>query len=252
VGAGEDAGGGITGADYDARVTGALARGIGSLIVGVAVAIVVLAGSIAPFLNPVWVAFEQDRSHADAWTGYTPAQLRTATDAILSDLVVGPPTFDVVVDGSPVLNERERGHMADVRAVFGAFAMVAIIALLIVIAGWRIARGRAAESYWRGVRAGIGLLVAGVIVVGAIGLLAFDLAFEIFHRLLFAGGTYTFDPRTDRLVQLFPEQFWLETSIAVGIVSLIASAVVWWIGGRRMSRREPASVGVTEPLEARG
>jgi integral membrane protein (TIGR01906 family) len=252
VGAGEDAGGGIAGADYDARVIGALARGVGSVIVGLAVALVVLAGSVAPFLNPVWVGFEQDRSEASAWTGYTPAQLRSATDAILSDLIVGPPTFDVVVDGEPVLNERERGHMADVRSVFSGFALVAIVALLIVIAGWRVAREIAPETYWRAVRGGIGLLVAGVVVVGAIGLLAFDLAFEVFHRLFFAGGTYTFDPRTDRLVQLFPEQFWLETSVAVAIVILLVSAVVWWLAGRRLGQPERAAVGLPETAEARG
>jgi integral membrane protein (TIGR01906 family) len=221
------------------------------VIVGLAVAIVILAGSIAPFLNPVWVAFEQDRSQATAWTGYTPAELRTATDAILADLIVGPPTFDVIVGGNPVLNERERGHMADVRGVFSGFALLAIVALLIVIAGWRVAGPGAVDTYWRAIRDGTGLLVAGVVVIGVIGLLAFDLAFEVFHRLFFAGGTYTFDPRTDRLVQLFPEQFWLETSIAIGVVALVVSAVVWWLAGRRLARPEPRAVGMTEPAEAR-
>ena len=42
----------------------------------------------------------------------------TATDAILADLVVGPPDFDVAVAGTPVLIERERAHMRDVRGVF--------------------------------------------------------------------------------------------------------------------------------------
>ena len=37
-----------------------------------------------------------------------------------------------------------------------------------------------------------------------------------FHRIFFAGGTYLFDPRTERLVQLFPDQFWSETSIVLG------------------------------------
>jgi integral membrane protein (TIGR01906 family) len=250
VGSGADPGGGIGEADYDARVSGALARGIGSLIVALAAALVIVAGSVAPFLNPLWVSFEQDRSDAAAWTGYTPTELRSATDAILSDLVVGPPTFDVVVDGQPVLNDRERGHMADVRGVFSAFALVAVVALAVLIGGWRLAKRRAPEAYWRGIRGGVGLLVAGVVVVGAIGLVAFDLAFEIFHRLFFAGGTYTFDPRADRLVQLFPERFWLETSLAVGAVILVVSACTWWLAGRRLGHPAPASVGLTEPAEA--
>lgn len=232
-------------------MTGALARGVGSVILAPAVALVIIAGSIAPFLNPVWVSFEQERSQAAAWTGYTPAQLRSATDAILSDLIVGPPTFDVVVDGEPVLNERERGHMADVRSVFSGFAILAIVALVVLVAGWSIARRTSRETYWRAVRGGVALLVAGVVVVGAIGLLAFDLAFEIFHRLFFTGGTYTFDPRTDRLVQLFPERFWLETSLVVGVVILLVCGIVWFLAGRRLALPEATAVGITEPAEAR-
>ena len=229
-----------------------MARGVGSVVVALAVALVIVAASIAPFLNPSWVSFEQDRAQAADWTGYTPAHLRTATNAILSDLVVGPATFDVVVDGQPVLNERERGHMADVRAVFSGFAIAAILALLVVLIGWRIARRRAPDTFWRAIRGGVAVLVAGVILVGAVGLFAFDLAFDVFHRLFFAGGTYTFDPRTDRLVQLFPERFWLETSLAVGVVILVVSAVAWWVAGRRLARRDAAAVAMREPAEAGG
>ena len=58
----------------------------------------------------------------------------------------------------------------------------------------------------------------------SIAFFAFDAAFEVFHRLFFAGGSYTFDPRTDRLVQLFPFAFWSETTMAVGavIIAIVA------------------------------
>jgi len=60
-------------------------RGIlATLVLGVAAAIVIVAVSIIPFLNPVFVGFEQDRAQAQAWTGWTTAQLRTVTDAVLS------------------------------------------------------------------------------------------------------------------------------------------------------------------------
>jgi integral membrane protein (TIGR01906 family) len=229
-----------------------VARGVGSVIIGIAVALVIVAGSVAPFLNPTWVSFEQQRSQAAEWTGYTPAQLRSATDAILSDLIVGPPTFDVVVDGQPVLNERERGHMADVRGVFSGFAILAVVALVLVIVGWSISRRRSRDAFWHAVRGGTGVLVVGVLVVGAIGFFAFDLAFDVFHRLFFAGGSYTFDPRTDRLVQLFPERFWLETSLAVGVVILLVSGIVWWLAGRWLTPSEAATIGLAERAEARG
>jgi uncharacterized membrane protein len=74
------------------------------------------------------------------------------------------------------------------------------------------------------------------VVAGAIALLAFDVLFETFHQLFFPGGSYTFDPATERLVQLFPFQFWQETAIAVGAVSVVLAAAVAGIATRRLAR----------------
>ena len=72
-----------------------------------------------------------------------------------------------------------------------------------------------------------------MVVLGVVSLVAFDALFEVFHRIFFAGGTYLFDPRTERLVQLFPDQFWSETSIVLGIVLLGLAAIVGVLGHRR-------------------
>ena len=79
-------------------------------------------------------------------------------------------------------------------------------------------------------------MIALVTVVGgALGMLAFDAAFELFHEILFPAGTYLFDTRTDRLVQLFPDQFWSETTIGVGV-----AIVVLALGLARLGRRRAA------------
>lgn len=227
-----------------------LGRTAASVLVAIVTAIVVLSVAILPFLSPAWVSFEQGRSDAAAWTGYSPPQLQAATGAILSDLVFGQPNFDVQVNGTPVLNARERGHMADVRRVFVSLAIVAAASAVLLVVAGRLNRGRMA----RPVRAGAAGLAIAVVAIGLVGAFAFDLAFEVFHRFFFAGGTYTFDPRTDRLVQLFPEQFWFETSMAVGAVILVLCAAVWWLAGRRAVVRSaepavaPAAPAAPEPL----
>jgi integral membrane protein (TIGR01906 family) len=63
-------------------------------------------------------------------------------------------------------------------------------------------------------------------VGGIVSFVAFDALFETFHRIFFAGGSYTFDPATERLVQLFPFQFWQETAIVVGAVCIVLAAIV--------------------------
>jgi integral membrane protein (TIGR01906 family) len=68
--------------------------------------------------------------------------------------------------------------------------------------------------------------------------LLFDTAFTLFHQLFFAEGTWTFDPATDRLVQLFPYQFWTETSVAVAVVGLVLTTAVWAVAQRLAGRRD--------------
>ncbi len=205
-----------------------------SLVLGVAAAIVIVAVSIVPFLNPVFVGFEQDRAQAQAWTGWTAAELRTVTDAILSDLVLGPPAFDVALDGAPVLDVRERQHMADVRSVFASFYLVAAGAALLLAVAFAVSRGaRARAILWRRLSRAGGWIAVITVVGGAAGVLFFDQAFELFHTLFFPAGSYNFDPGTERLVQLFPYQFWVETTIAVGTLVVALSLLLWWFGRRR-------------------
>jgi integral membrane protein (TIGR01906 family) len=223
-------------------------RPASSVLVGIATGVVILAVAIIPFLNPLWVSFEQGRARADAWTGYSPAQLRQATDAILSDLIVGPPSFDVVVAGEPVLNARERAHMTDVRGVFVGLAGLALVSVVVLLIAHRLSRG--SGGFWGAVRRGAAVLAIGVLVAGVIGAFAFDAAFEAFHRLFFAGGSYTFDARTDRLVQLFPDQFWFETSLALGALMVLLCLVVWRVATQRAAAGvalRPSGSPVLEP-----
>ena len=199
-----------------------------SVIAGLATAIVIIALAILPFLTPPWVAFEQGRSNAAGWTGFTTDELDAATGSILSDLVFGPPAFAVEVRGQPVLDERERGHMRDVRTVFNGLWVLAV-----AVAGGpgrrepagRPASDLAGGSAWRD-RPG-----RRVVALGGVALVAFDALFEAFHEVLFPAGSYDFDPATERLVQLFPFQFWQETAIVVGVVIVAGCAIVAAVAG---------------------
>lgn len=228
---------------------------IGSIILAVATALAIVAGSILPFLNPLWVGFEQRRAEALAWTGFSDAELSAATNAILADLVLGPPAFDVAIRGEPVLNERERGHMRDVRSVFLGFGLLGAAATIVLAAAWRRARrdGQALAWFRQAVRRGAGGLAVTVVALGIVAFVAFDALFELFHVLLFPGGSYTFDPRTERLVQLFPFQFWFETALAVGALMLLVCGAVTLVTRRpRGTRTEASERPVAWPLGGAG
>lgn len=240
-----------------AGVNATVPERVAGILTAIATAVVITAIAIVPFLTPTWVSFEQARTGAEQLTGYTTAELRTATDAILADLVLGPPDFDVVVGGAPVLSPREQSHMRDVRGVFAGFALIALVAGAGLVIAIGLARRMGhPERAWSAVRNGARGLAIGVVIAGVVAFFAFDAAFEVFHRLFFAGGSYTFDPGTDRLVQLFPFAFWSETTMAVGAVIIAISIAVTVIVGRRTARDAASaeatpSTGKAHPEAAR-
>jgi integral membrane protein (TIGR01906 family) len=203
-----------------------------AVVAGIATPCVIIAASVLLFLNPIWVGFEQGRSDVTGWTGYNAGQVTSVTGSILSDLVFGPPRFDVAVNGSRVLDPREISHMVDVRSVMMALGAAALVALIALVLAAFI--GRRKRAFWRGVEIGATALAIGVVVVGAALALFFDQAFLLFHDVFFSPGTFSFDPSKEKLVQLFPDQFWSDTSIALAAVVLMLAVGVM-LSARRLA-----------------
>jgi integral membrane protein (TIGR01906 family) len=205
-------------------------------LIAAATALVLLGGSIVPFLNPVYVRFEQDRTGVLELTGYSGEELDRAAAVLLSDLLFWTGDFDVNRgDGAEVLSQAEIAHMRDVRGVFAGFFALVLAGVAVLIGAFRRSRPgtTARAATWRAVGGGARGLAIGIAVAGAFAVLAFEAAFEVFHRLFFAAGSYTFDPRTDKLVQLFPYGFWSETSTFVGVVGLTAAVITFLVARRR-------------------
>ncbi len=125
-------------------------------------------------------------------------------------------------DGSPVYNERELIHMVDVK-----------IALRITLLSWGVALGglfvlglwawRAAwiYEYRQGLSRGGWLTVALVSAVILFVLLSFSVFFVAFHNVFFEPGTWLFY-YSDTLIRLFPERFWRDIFIYVGVFAFVA------------------------------
>ena len=204
-------------------------------LAGVATVIVVIGLAVALFFNPLWIGFEQERTGVPAITGYTPEQVRTATGSILADLFFGPPGFAVTVNGQPVLDATERSHMVDVRSVLVPLTILFGVALAVLVA--LVAANRRSAWVWRAIARGSSVLALVGIVVGVAVLFFFDAAFLLFHLVVFPQGNFSFDPRTQRLTQLFPDQFWTETSTAIVIVGLAIAVAVSLLARRQAARR---------------
>ena len=60
----------------------------------------------------------------------------------------------------------------------------------------------------------------------------------MFPLVFFPQGNFMFDPSVQRLVQLFPEQFWTETAIGIALVGLALALAVTVLARRRTTRLE--------------
>jgi integral membrane protein (TIGR01906 family) len=211
-------------------------------LIGIATALVILGVSIAPFLTPPVVHFEQSRTAVYSNTGYTWAQIDMVTTSLLGDLVLWQGDFAAEESKGerfygPALTDAERSHMRDVRNVFTAFWILVFIGLAVVVLAFRRARdSQVRAATWRAVRNGARGLAIGIAIAGVFAIVAFDTAFEVFHRLFFSAGSYTFDPVNSRLIQLFPERFWSEIAIAVGAVIIVIAVLTALFAGRRAAR----------------
>lgn len=155
---------------------------------------------------------------------YTPIML----DYLLNDQgtsFLADQTFD---DGSPLLNEREVGHMKDVKDLTRIVLNVWML-LLALLVGTAAAAWRFAFFTWfrawlvRGSQLTIGLIVTILIFVA----LSFNALFTAFHRIFFTGDTWLFQ-YSDTLIRLFPIRFWQDVFIALGALTLLGAGLIWW------------------------
>lgn len=203
-------------------------------VASLATVLTIVGLAVALFFNPLWIAFAQDRAGVPAITGYTPAQVRDVTGSLLWDAVLGPPDFTVEVEGQPVLDAAERSHMVDVYNVMRIFeGVVGLAGLALVLIVWP---NRRSAWAWRAVGRGAGALALAGVVIGVAVLFFFDAAFLLFHLVFFPQGNFLFDPTTERITQLFPDQLFSETSIALAVAGLAIALAVTLTARRRATR----------------
>jgi integral membrane protein (TIGR01906 family) len=130
-------------------------------------------------------------------------------------------------DGSPVYNERELGHWVDAIRLWRGVSRVGYGATIVLIGlgiwSWR-------GGWWSHFRYALGrgglwtVVLMGVILVFVA--VAFTALFTGFHQLFFPPGTWQF-PFSDTFIRLFPQRFWRDTFIGVGVLSAGAGFLLW-------------------------
>jgi integral membrane protein (TIGR01906 family) len=162
-------------------------------------------------------------------------------------------TTRVEVNGNeqPLFTPREALHMRDVKGLFQYVFLLQEMAF-VYIAGYV-----AAVFLWARERSLLRfasyLVFGGVVTAGMLGVAAvasvvgFDTLFTQFHLISFANDLWMLDPARDRLIQMFPRDFWFTITLAVGAATIIEGALLALLGyGLRTWLNRPAP---PRPLE---
>jgi hypothetical protein len=207
---------------------------------GLSLALLILLLGPLLLFNPPFVYLLQQRHHV-AETSFDGQH--DVVDGVTLHLVSDIWTdggFDVSADGvAPVLSQRERSHMHDVARLVRVLAGIVLVSgVVAVVTGWWLRREPLRQG--RVMLISAGTIGAVALVLAIVFAVAFEPAFLAFHQLFFPPGTYLFEPGSN-LIALFPEDFWLDASLAAGATIVLAGVVVAVIGWRRMrSARAPA------------
>ena len=130
-------------------------------------------------------------------------------------------------DGTPLYNERELSHMADVKRVTqGALNVWYISLALLTLLGIWSWRGDWMQTYRLGLMRGGWLMVGLAAVIGVVVVIGIAINpnvfwnfFVGFHSLFFEGDSWLF-LFSDTLIRLFPIRFWQDAFLFAAVIAL--------------------------------
>jgi len=202
------------------------------ILVSLLVPVVLLLTSVRLLLTPtfVFIEYHMPGFPEDPYGMTQEQRLRYAPLALaylLNDEDIGFLAEQHFVDGTSLYNQRELGHMDDVKSLAQTVLKIWLLATALLVgiaaAAWHF-------DWWsefrlwlsRGGRLTVILILALLVFVG----LSFNAMFTGFHGIFFEGDTWLF-LFSDTLIRLFPLRFWQDVFIALGVLSLAGGAALW-------------------------
>lgn len=155
---------------------------------------------------------------------------------------------ETIVDGQAreFFNEREIAHMEDVRDLFVgaimlrrlAFAVIGLTLLALVLL-----KADLLFLIPRSLCAGAGIFF--VVIAALAGIIATDFTryFTVFHEIFFSNDLWILDPRTDLLINIVPEPFFVDTAARIAVtfgisILMLFLVCIWLIRRGKSSSRQ--------------
>jgi integral membrane protein (TIGR01906 family) len=216
------------------------ARSLATIIFIIALPVALVTTNVRLLLNaPLVYDYAFDRYNAEETTGMSREDLDATAASLREYFNNDEPTFyeTVTLNGlpTPVLNARETQHMEDVKELVVWVNRLQVVSVMLCIMYGVIFFCWSREGNLRELAGQClaSLLIGGLVVgsIGAIAAVGFDAAFTRFHEIAFSNDLWQLNPRTDRLIQMFPEEFWRDATFMLGAMCLMEAALIAALAG---------------------
>ena len=161
-------------------------------------------------------------------TGKDPAVIKDAFDRVMNYLTLPFTPFDT---GEFRHSPEGAAHFADCKVLFFLNGAVLFLSVLTLSLLW-ILHKRNKITLLRPWGFSAPFYAASTLFFGFLGITVavavdFDTAFTVFHQLLFPGkDNWIFNPRTDEIIKILPETFFIRCGILIAGVLLCISVTV--------------------------
>ena len=148
-------------------------------------------------------------------------------------------------NGDAAFNGRELAHMEDVRTAVSRayrFQLIAVAAIVVLGVLFALLGSSLRALVPVALARGAVLTVVVAVVVGVLASTSYSAFEEPFHWVFFEGETWRFE-ETDTLRRLYPDRFWLDTAVVIGVLCTL-QAILLFVAARFWARR----AGVRRPL----
>jgi integral membrane protein (TIGR01906 family) len=201
--------------------------------------VLLLTASISGVVNSLWLyQYGFEKYGVSQTTGLAQSELVKAAKGLIDYFNSDDENINLTVmkDGKPLVlfNEREVGHLRDVKGLFRLVYRVLLGTLIyaLVYVGLSSFLWQDQRRLARGLVGGGSLTLVLMLAMGLGTLLDFDQLFWQFHLVSFANDLWLLDPTRDYLIMLFPQGFWYDVTLfcalATAVGAVILGGVGWW------------------------
>jgi len=116
-------------------------------------------------------------------------------------------------------------HFDEVKDLF-YLAKIAIFIISILLIILLVIYGKLYKDFLYGKYIGIGLITIPIILTGIVSI-NFNFFFNVFHKIFFNNDKWIFDPKTDPIINILPEEFFAICGVAILSICILTGIIIY-------------------------